>query len=133
MKFFFNYWKYLFQETDEIGYTHLKSNSAIATCYENIDKWDSKIMSVRFGVESVTLPVLGFLGILGNFMVIAILIQLTRRKNGNHNNRKFDRILISLSIADSFLLVMYVVDALVQVDLYTEPQWYQVGDTCIRY
>ena len=129
MKSFFNYWKYLLQETDETGYTHLKSNS----CYENIDEWDSKIMSVRFGVESVTLPVLGLLGILGNFMVIAILIQLTRRKNGNHNNRKFDRILISLSIADSLLLVMYVVDALVQVDLYTEPQWYQVGDTCIRY
>ena len=96
-------------------------------------EWYPKVMSVRFGIESVTLPVIGFLGIFGNLIVIAVLIRLTTSKKENQNEKKFDRMLISLSMADLLLLIMYVVDALVQVDLYNEPQWYQVRNINLYY
>ena len=90
-------------------------------------------MSVRFGIDSVLLPVIGFPGILGNLMLIAVLIKLTNSKKENQKNKKFDRMLISLSIADFLLLTMYVFDALVQVNLYNEPQWYQVRNINVYY
>jgi len=82
--------------------------------------------SIRFAIESVTLPSCGILGLLGNILVIAVLIRLTTRVNENKNRKNFDRMLISLCILDLLLLIIYITDAVIQVDLMHEPQWYQV-------
>lgn len=82
--------------------------------------------SIRFAIESVTLPSCGLLGLLGNVLVIAVLIRLTTRRNENRNRKNFDRMLISLSIFDSLLLITYITDAIIQADLMYEPHWYQV-------
>ena len=86
---------------------------------------------MRFVIESVTLPTVGVLGVLGNVLVIIILIKLTTNRKEQKNRKNFDRLLISLSIADSLLLIMYITDAIIQAKLPNEPPpnepyWYQV-------
>ena len=95
-------------------------------CYEATDDWYDTLDSVRFWIESVALPTIGFLGILGNLLVILVLIRLNTNQKENKNRQNFDRLLISLSITDTLLLVMYITDALVQASNSYEPSWYQV-------
>ena len=88
------------------------------------------LFNIRFALESVTLNIFGFLGLLANVIVIFALVRITinKRLHGNHKN--FDRLVICLSAIDILLIVFYVVDALVQIDLLSEPKWYQVCFCC---
>ena len=58
--------------------------------------------------------------------MIAILIQLIKDPTENRNHKPFDRILIALAVFDSLLLIIYVVDAIIQIDILSEPWWYEV-------
>ena len=78
------------------------------------------------------MPIFGILGLLANIIVVFALVRITGNKSLKGNHKNFDRMVISLSIIDSLLLVVYVVDALIQVDLMHEPQWYQVTKGLIR-
>ena len=95
-------------------------------CYESVDEWDKTLMNIRFALDSVLLPVCGILGMLSNIIVIVTLIRITRKKSSHENHKNFDRLIIFLSLIDFWLIFFYVVDALIQIDIMTEPQFYQV-------
>ena len=101
-------------------------------CYETFHEWDETLENARFAIESVTLPIFGILGFLANIIVVFALFRITGKTNLKGNHKNFDRMVISLCFIDSLLLVVYVVDALIQVDLMHEPQWYQVTKGLIR-
>ena len=96
------------------------------SCYESFDKWDETLANARFAIESVSLPTFGILGLLANAIVIFALFRIAARKDLQGNQKNFDRMVISLSFIDSLLILIYIVDALIQIDIYHEPQWYQV-------
>ena len=96
------------------------------SCYESFDKWDETLENARFAIESVSLPTFGILGLLANAIVIFVLFRIAARKDLQGNQKNFDKLLICLSFLDSFLIVIYIVDALIQIDILHEPQWYQV-------
>ena len=96
------------------------------SCYESFDKWEEIVENARFAIESVSLPTLGILGLLANAIVIFVLFRVVARKDLQGNQKNFDKLLICLSFIDSFLIVIYIVDALIQIDILHEPQWYQV-------
>ena len=112
--------------TSKIGSENSSLNELLSDCYELRKEWDKTLQNIRFAVESVTLQIFSYLGILGNTLVVAILIRLIKDPTENKNHKPFDRILIALAVFDTLLLVMYLVDAIVQVDILTEPQWYKV-------
>ena len=120
---------YFFQEqprTSKIGSTNLSLNRLVSDCYELRTEWAETIEHVRFGLESITLQMFSYFGIFGNILVIAILIQLIKDPTENRNHKPFDRILIALAVFDSLLLIIYVVDAIIQIDILSEPWWYEV-------
>ena len=96
------------------------------SCYESFDKWEEIVENSRFAIESVSLPTLGILGFLSNAIVIFVLFRIVARKDLQGNQKNFDKLVICLSFIDSFLIVIYIVDALIQIDILHEPQWYQV-------
>ena len=96
------------------------------SCYESFDKWEEIVENARFAIESVSLPTLGTLGLLANAIVIFVLFRIVARKDVQGNQKNFDKLVICLSFIDSFLIVIYIVDALIQIDILHEPQWYQV-------
>ena len=107
------------------------STASDNACYEPQSEWYNTLDYVRFAIETVTLPTVGFLGILGNVLVILVLIKLTTNRKKEKNRKNFDRLLISLSIADSLLLIVYISDAIIQGKWPNEPppdepHWYQV-------
>ena len=99
---------------------------SILNCYESVEEWDETIMDIRFALDSVLLPICGFLGMFANIIVMVTLVRITRKKDLHGNHKNFDRLVIFLSLIDFWLIFFYVVDALIQVDLMTEPQFYQV-------
>lgn len=99
----------------------------MSDCYELRTEWEETLKNVRFGLESITLQMFSYFGIFGNILVIAILIQLIKDPTENRNHKPFDRILIALAVFDSLLLIIYVVDAIIQIDILSEPWWYEVS------
>ena len=83
-------------------------------------------MNIRLVLDSVLLPVCGILGMVANIIVMVTLVRITRKKESHGNQKNFDRLVIFLSLIDLWLILFYVVDALIQIDLMTEPQFYQV-------
>ena len=83
-------------------------------------------MKIRFALDSVLLPACGILGMLANIIVIVTLVRVTRKKGSHGNHKNFDRLVIFLTLIDFWLIFFYVVDALIQIDIYTEPRFYQV-------
>ena len=83
-------------------------------------------MNIRLALDSVLLPMCGLLGMLANIIVMVTLVRITRKKESHGNQKNFDRLVIFLSLIDFWLIFFYVVDALIQIDLMTEPQFYQV-------
>ena len=100
--------------------------SSLQNCYESIDDWEKTLMNIRKALDSILLPICGILGMLANIIVMVTLVRITRKKNLHGNHKNFDRLVIFLSLIDFWLIFFYVVDALIQVDLMTEPQFYQV-------
>ena len=98
----------------------------MSDCYELRAEWEETIEHMRFGLESITLQIFSYFGIFGNILVIAILVQLIKDPTENRNHKPFDRILIALAVFDSLLLIIYVVDAIIQIDILSEPWWYEV-------
>ena len=97
-----------------------------SVCYENATIWLEALDNIRFAIETIALPSVGSLGVMGNILVIITLIKLTNSKKENKNQINFDRLLIFLSIADSLFLIMHIIDAVIQAQDLPEPGWYQV-------
>ena len=102
-------------------------NQFLPNCYESVEEWDKTLMYIRFCLDSVLLPGIGIHGMLANIIVIVTLIRITRKKSSHGNHKNFDRLIILLSLIDFWLIFFYVVDALIQIDIMTEPQFYQVN------
>ena len=110
----------------KIASFHSSVEASDSACYENATIWLEALDNIRFAIETVALPSVGILGIMGNTLIIITLIKLTKSKKENKNQTNFDRLLIFLSVADSLVLVMHIIDAIIQAQYGPEPIWYQV-------
>ena len=117
--------------SNQICYPFQKTT--LSRCFESSDEWEQILDNVRFAIESVTLPTVGFLGMLANLIVVFVLVRITIKKCQHGKHKSFDRMVICLSSIDFLLIIFYVVDALVQIDILHEPQWYQVRRTTIYF
>ena len=123
-------------------YTIHPKDRAEEVCFELIDEadescgnWIVTIDNWRLRIEGVAVPSVGIIGLVGNFLVVAVLLCLIRNTEST-SQRNFDKTLIGLTIIDFTLVLVYMTDSYLQnyysphnsTDLLPEPVWYQVSE-----
>ena len=93
--------------------------------------WFQVIDESRYWIEGIVIPSVGAIGLIGNLIVIGVLACLIHENSDHGSQRNFDVTLISLSIIDLILLLMYLTDSYIQNHfdpslLGDEPIWYKV-------
>ena len=96
--------------------------------------WIDIIDDSRHWIEGVAVPSVGIIGLIGNFLVVAVLLRLIHNTE-SISESNFDMTLIGLAIIDFTLLLVYMTDSFIQnhysphisSDVLIEPVWYQVS------
>ena len=72
------------------------------TCYEKIEDFSSMRENARFWLEGIGITVVGVVGLAGNIMAVFVLSTYS-------TNVSFNRLLMSLAVVDSLLIVDMVI------------------------
>lgn len=99
--------------------------SDIYQCHEHFNEHRHFMTKAQFWIEGVSLFVVGIFGIAGNIMTVIVLGRI-------YSNTTFNRLLMSLAIVDTMLLIYYVLDyGIIGVFMRSkgmdEPLWYRVS------
>ena len=102
----------------------IKHHSLLAdtvTCYEKIKDFSNLRNNARFWLEGIAITLLGLVGLAGNFLSIAVL-------NTYKTNTSFNRLLMSLAVVDSLLIIDMVLEkAVIGNFIGSEPIWYKIS------
>ena len=91
------------------------------TCYEKIKDFSNLRNNARFWLEGIAITLLGLVGLAGNFLSIAVL-------NTYKTNTSFNRLLMSLAVVDSLLIIDMVLEkAVIGNFIGSEPIWYKIS------
>ena len=91
------------------------------TCYEKIKDFSDLRNNARFWLEGIAITLLGLVGLAGNFLSIAVL-------NTYKTNTSFNRLLMSLAVVDSLLIIDMVLEkAVIGNFIGSEPIWYKIS------
>ena len=91
------------------------------TCYEKIKDFSNLRNNARFWLEGIAITLLGLVGLAGNFLSIAVL-------NTYKTNTSFNRLLMSLAVVDSLLIIDMVLEkAVIGNFIASEPIWYKIS------
>ena len=101
---------------------------------EKCGNWIETLDDWRLRIEGLAVPSVGIIGLVGNFLVVAVLLCLIRNTE-SISQKNFDITLIGLTIIDFTLLLVYMTDSYLQnyynphnfTDVLSEPVWYQVN------
>ena len=101
---------------------------------EKCGNWIEILDDWRLRIEGLAVPSVGIIGLVGNFLVVAVLLCLIRNTE-SISQKNFDITLIGLTIIDFTLLLVYMTDSYLQnyynphnfTDVLSEPVWYQVN------
>lgn len=94
-------------------------------CHEVLNDYLHLMVNAQFWLEGITLMVVGAFGMAGNLLTIIVLRRID-------SNTTFNRLLMTLAIVDSLLLIYYVLDNGVvgtfrRTHGLPEPDWYRVS------
>ena len=91
------------------------------TCYEKIEDFSAMRENARFWLEGISITVVGGVGFCGNIMAILVLSTYT-------TNVSFNRLLMSLAVVDSLLILdMMVQKSIIGNFVTVEPLWYKIS------
>ena len=91
------------------------------TCFEKIKDFSDLRNNARFWLEGIAITLLGLVGLAGNFLSIAVL-------NTYKTNTSFNRLLMSLAVVDSLLIIDMVLEkAVIGNFVGSEPIWYKIS------
>ena len=93
-------------------------NQSDLECYEKRDVYSPLAKAFYYWVEGVGVVIAGTLGVFGNILTILTLRKMRTNKN-------FNNLLIGLSVFDTFLIVVVMIEQIIMVFLDSEPLWYR--------
>eukprot|EP00095_Tigriopus_kingsejongensis_P000943 maker-scaffold360_size197209-snap-gene-0.39 protein:Tk00943 transcript:maker-scaffold360_size197209-snap-gene-0.39-mRNA-1 annotation:"fmrfamide receptor-like isoform x1" len=118
-----------FNDTDyplsAINESNVDLDHDIYQCHEYFDEHRHFMTKAQFWIEGVSLLIVGIFGIAGNIMTVVVLRRI-------YSNTTFNRLLTSLAVVDTMLLIYYVLDyGIIGVFMRSkgidEPLWYRMS------
>ncbi|TRY61862.1 hypothetical protein TCAL_12552 [Tigriopus californicus] len=92
------------------------------TCYESFKTHRFVVLQARRWFDGIGLVLTGVFGLIGNFMT---LIVLHRQVSYIESTSNFNKLLMTLSLMDSLLILFYLVDVAMLVFVCHPPLWYR--------
>ena len=98
-----------------------ETNETQLECHESKKDWKDIVSFSQFAIQGISISIIGTFGFIANILSVNVLLHC-------RENRNFHRLLAGLTIVDTVLIVILVLEmSIVGVFMKKEPWWYIIS------